>query len=309
MRATVALLVALLALTAAAALAATRSAPRVVARIATGQAPCSEAGGFGAVWVGNYGSSDVARIDPKTNRVTRRIPVGTSPCGIGIGAGAVWVDGWGTGYVERIDPRKLKVTKRVRVAAGNTLWDVTFGGGAVWGTDYTGGVVIRVDPRTMRVVKRIKVGGSAVEPALRRRFALGRLADRHVDLPDRPGHERGDDDRRRPPEPRLAGGLDQRRLGREPARQLGVSDRSRHEHGRGHGHGRPASGATRRSLRAGLVFVPLKGENKVAWIDPATNTLGGKLPSGPGPFPAAEAFGDIWVPDNLGTQVVRIRPS
>ena len=59
----------------------------------------------------------------------------------------------------------------------------------------------------------------------------------------------------------------------------------------------------------GFVFVPLKGENKVAWIDPATNTVGGKPPGGPGPFPAAEAFGDIWVPDNLGTQVVRIRPS
>ena len=79
MRLTVALLAALLAFMTAAALAATRGAPRVVAKIATGQAPCSEAGGYGAVWVGNYGSSDVARIDPKTNRVTKRIPVGTSP--------------------------------------------------------------------------------------------------------------------------------------------------------------------------------------------------------------------------------------
>jgi streptogramin lyase len=93
----------------------------------------------------------VARIDPKTNRVTKRIPVDVSPCGIGIGAGAVWVDGYGTGYVERIDPRRLKVTGRVRVALGNTLWDVTFGAGSVWGTDYTGGVVIRIDPRTLRV--------------------------------------------------------------------------------------------------------------------------------------------------------------
>ncbi|HEX3453620.1 MAG TPA: hypothetical protein VHS03_03275 [Gaiellaceae bacterium] len=58
----------------------------------------------------------------------------------------------------------------------------------------------------------------------------------------------------------------------------------------------------------GVVFVPLKGENKVAWIDPTTNTLGGKIAVGRGPFPAAEAFGDIWVPSSLGTQVVRIRP-
>ena len=46
----------------------------------------------------------------------------------------------------------------------------------------------------------------------------------------------------------------------------------------------------------------------MAWIDPATNTVGGKIMVGPGPFPAAEAFGDIWVPASFGTQVFRIRP-
>jgi len=59
----------------------------------------------------------------------------------------------------------------------------------------------------------------------------------------------------------------------------------------------------------GTVFVPLKGDGKVAWIDPATNTLGGKITVGPGPFPAAEAFGDIWVPASFGTRVFRIRPT
>ena len=59
----------------------------------------------------------------------------------------------------------------------------------------------------------------------------------------------------------------------------------------------------------GHVFVPLKGENKLVEIDPATNTIIGKTAVGPGPFPAAEAFGDIWVPSYKGTQVYRIRPS
>ena len=35
----------------------------------------------------------------------------------------------------------------------------------------------------------------------------------------------------------------------------------------------------------------------------------GKIAVGPGPFPAAEAFGDIWVPSYKGTQVYRVHPS
>ena len=45
---------------------------QVVAKIDTGAGPCSEAGGFGSVWVGVGGAGSLARIDPATNAVTAR---------------------------------------------------------------------------------------------------------------------------------------------------------------------------------------------------------------------------------------------
>ena len=77
----------------------------VVARIVTGQGPCSEVGGLGSVWVGNVGEATVARIDPATNRLTGKVQVGAQPCDVAIGADSVWVDGYGTGNVERIATR------------------------------------------------------------------------------------------------------------------------------------------------------------------------------------------------------------
>ena len=52
---------------------------RVVARITTGQAPCSENGGLGYLWASNFRDGTVVRIDPATNRVTARIKVGPRP--------------------------------------------------------------------------------------------------------------------------------------------------------------------------------------------------------------------------------------
>ncbi len=63
--------------------------PQVVARISTGSMPCSEAAGFGALWVDNYGSGTLARVDPAHNDVTEKIRVGAGPCGVAIGAGSV----------------------------------------------------------------------------------------------------------------------------------------------------------------------------------------------------------------------------
>jgi YVTN family beta-propeller protein len=46
----------------------------------------------------------------------------------------------------------------------------------------------------------------------------------------------------------------------------------------------------------GAVFVPNVGANTVSRIDPATNRVIGTIAVGLMPFPAANAFGDIWVP-------------
>ena len=162
---------------------ATRAAPvTVVAKIKTGQRPCLAAPVRAGVWVSNYGSSTLVRINPATNRVVgRRIRVGFQPCGLAYGAGSVWVDGYGTGRVERVDIRRARVTKRIRV--GLQPWDVQFIEGSVWVTNSLDGSVSRIDPRRNRVVRTIRTGGSPAN-ITRVRRRLDRLDDGHADLSD-----------------------------------------------------------------------------------------------------------------------------
>jgi YVTN family beta-propeller protein len=50
----------------------------------------------------------------------------------------------------------------------------------------------------------------------------------------------------------------------------------------------------------GTIFVPNVGSNTVSRIDPATNTVIETISVGSRPFPAASAFGDVWVPSSGG---------
>jgi YVTN family beta-propeller protein len=56
----------------------------------------------------------------------------------------------------------------------------------------------------------------------------------------------------------------------------------------------------------GTVFVPNVGSDTVSRIDPATNSVIETIPVGSKPFPAAFAFGDIWVPSSGGTELYRL---
>ena len=126
---------------------------RVVARVTTGQAPCSENGGLGYLWASNFRDGTVVRIDPATNRVTARVKVGPRPCGVAAGADALWVDGYGTDNVERVDPQTQQVV--ARIAVGPSLWDVEYGADA---TSEFNGTVARIDPATNAITATIKVG-------------------------------------------------------------------------------------------------------------------------------------------------------
>src|SRR3954454_13789836 len=154
--------VALIAATAA--VGATGTA-QVVARIPTESQPCSEAGGFGALWVGNYGSGTVARIDPAQNTVTGKVHVGSGPCGVAIGAGSVWVDGYTSASVIRVNPKRMKVVKRIKLP--DQIWDVAFGAGSVWATETQLGYVVRINPRTNRVRHRFHIPGHSLLGNLR----------------------------------------------------------------------------------------------------------------------------------------------
>lgn len=272
--------------------------------------PCAEVGAFGSLWVANYGSATLSRVDPATNKVTGTVKVGAGPCGLAAGPGAIWVDGYGTDTVERVDPRTLKRTRSI--PAGPGVWDVAFDGRYVWADDNSNGTVVKIDPRRNAVVRRFHTGGSPTGLAvaagslwvgsngpLDRHFFRISIATGHI-TPVAPHCTRpayfavsktgdvwltcvGDG---------ISKGLALRldpATNRVVARvRVGVN---------------PGDGAIDAQ---GRVWIPNKKDGTVSRIDPATNRVVETVKVGGAPFVLNEAFGDIWAPDNLGATVARL---
>ena len=93
----------------------------VVATIPVGTTPSVVAVGEGAVWVVNFNSNSVSRIDPLKNRVAATIAVGHGPDGIAVGEGAVWVANEEGATIFRIDPGTNAVVAKIRVRRGAEL--------------------------------------------------------------------------------------------------------------------------------------------------------------------------------------------
>lgn len=286
------------------------AAPTTVTPVTVGVQPCAEIGAFGSVWVANYGSATLSRVDPATNKVTGTVKVGSEPCGLAAGAGSVWVDGYGTDTVERVDPQTLKRSRAI--PAGPAVWDVAFDGRYVWADDNANGAIVKIAPGRNAVVRRFHTGdhpaglalaagslwvGSngpldrrffrislatgritriapgCVRPAY---FAVSKTSDVWVTCVGN-GITRG-----------LALRIDPR-TNRVLARvRVGIS---------------PGDGAIDTQ---GRVWIPNKGEGTVSRIDPATNRVVETVKVGGAPFVLNEAFGDIWAPDNTGTTVARL---
>ena len=281
-----------------------------VTPVKVGIQPCAEIGAFGSVWVANYGSATLSRVDPSTNRVTGTVKVGAGPCGLAAGAGSIWVDGYGTDTVERVNPHTLKRTRAI--PAGPAVWDVAFDGRYVWADDNTNGTVVKIDPRRNVVVRRFHIGGNPTGLAI----AAGSLWVGSNGLLDRtffrisiatgritrisPGCTRpayfavakagavwvtcvGDT---------ISNGLALRfdpRTNRVVARvRVGVN---------------PGDGAIDTH---GRIWIPNKADGTVSRIDPATNRVVETVKVGGAPFVTNEAFGDVWAPDNTGTTVARL---
>jgi YVTN family beta-propeller protein len=164
----------LIAVVVGAASAATALKPaRIVARIATGQTPCSENGGLGALWVSNFRDATIARIDPTTNRVTGRIKVGPQPCGVVVGAGALWVGSHAGKSIYRVDP---STNKARAVPVGLLSPDsIAVSDAAIWVTSSADRVAVRLNPKALRVVARVTVG---LARATRRLPATGACSSR-----------------------------------------------------------------------------------------------------------------------------------
>jgi YVTN family beta-propeller protein len=286
------------------------AAPRVVAKIPVGGVgPCGSVAAFGRIWVANYATSVIVRVDPKRNRLKGRpVRVGSLPCGINAGAGAIWIDGYGTNSIERLDPKTLKV-KHIRV--GGAPFDVAFGEGSVWSSNYSDGTVSRIDARTGKVVATIETGGKptglsvtpgAVWVGSQEGFPAGPGDIYRIDTATNAvstvhvGH----------PTPGWFAAT---------STDLWISNQSDNTVSR-------LDLATQKVVATipvganpvdggvapdGSIWIPMKNGGTIWRIDPATNTVTAKLKVGRQPFVASPGFGDMWVGSFGGTDIRRIR--
>ena len=106
----------------------------------------------GSVWVTNSLSSDVSRIDRRTNEVVATIGVESSPHAHAFAAGSVWV-GTESGRLTRIDPATNQATAVPGVDFDSI--DMAVDGNDVWVADGTHGTVVRFDAAAASVTATI----------------------------------------------------------------------------------------------------------------------------------------------------------
>ena len=209
---------------------------RIVARIVTGNGPCSENAGFGSLWVSNIRDNTVARVDPATNKVVGKVKVGLGPCGVVVRRrrdvgrrlqrrrGRARRPGHDAGRREDPDrPTALGHRLRRRVGVGD---------------EHAEGHR-RADRPCDEQGDRTDQGRQlAAAGPLRRRRDLGRQRQGQEHLADRPGDEQGEGDPDRPDRPRLARRLRQGGLGRCQLRRPRRPARPAHAEDRRPGQGR-----------------------------------------------------------------------
>src|SRR3954447_10509793 len=88
-----------------------------IAQFTPGIQPFGAVPAKGALWVNLYGSGQVAKIDPATNKVLARVRVGPQPISLAYGASSLWVGNGGSTTVSRINPTTRKVVKTIKVGA------------------------------------------------------------------------------------------------------------------------------------------------------------------------------------------------
>jgi streptogramin lyase len=290
-------LIALLAATTAVA------SPAVVAKIPTSYSasPCAAAAGGRYVWVSDYGSPYLQKIDPRTNKIVGKTMIGFGSCGLAFGAGSMWIEDTSSSTISRVSTTTGKRVKAI--AVGATPYDATFAYGSAWTTTHGQGDLERIDPARNKVVARWKIDQAiGVVAAFGSVWAAGTEGVLRVD----------------PTTSKLlatvpvAGGAGwtaassdavwvttQTGIARiDPATNTVVANIAI--------PGAPALGDP--DTVAGKVWVPEIQRNAIAVVDPATNAIVQTVKSGTGPFVVTQIDGEAWVPSWKGHDIWRFKP-
>jgi glutamine cyclotransferase len=121
------------------------------------------AGNAAGLWVTDWDTSLLLRLDPRTLKSIAEIHVGAQPKGILPADGAVWIANTHGGTVSRVDPGRNRVVATVTVGpTGNSgpNW-LTQGFGSIWVDVPNAGYVVRIDPATNTVLASIPVPSPA----------------------------------------------------------------------------------------------------------------------------------------------------
>ena len=291
----------LIALIAAATSAA--AAPAVVAKIplSVATAPCAAAAGGRFVWVSEYGSPYLVKINPKTNKVVGKTKIGSGSCGLGYGAGSLWIEDTSSSTISRVSVTTGKRLKAIPV--GSTPYDATFAYGAAWTTSYGLGELERIDPARNRIAGRWQLGqATGVVGAFGSVWAAGSDGVIRVD----PGSNK------LLTTIAVAGGAGWTAASADAVWVTTPTGLARID---------PLTNTVTTAIPlpgapylgdpdvvGGLVWVPQIRKNTIAVVDPATNTVARTVKAGTGPFVVTQIAGEAWVPSWKGHDIWRIKP-
>jgi YVTN family beta-propeller protein len=238
---------------------------RVVANVQVGGEPYGLAAGGGSIWVGNNGSNSVTRIDIATENVVARFPVGDRPIGIAYDDSDNTV--WVANFGDSVVTHIDAATNTVRAIAGvpGEHEDVALGFGSVW-IPSEEGWISRVNPATLGVTAKILV---AADPD----FAL------------------------------IAAGS----VWTTAYRGSAISRID------------PATNAVATTLRVrqGVQGIAFDGasfwaanydDSRLVKLDPATGRTRASWPTDGGPRDVLTAFGSVWVANSRASTVLRLTP-
>ena len=111
------------------------------------------------VWVTDWDTKMLYRIDPTTSKVAATIPAGLAPKGVLATGSAVWVADTHDGKVFRIDPATNKIIATITVGPkGNSgpNW-LGSGFGSIWASVPNASAIVRIDSKTNAIQATIKI--------------------------------------------------------------------------------------------------------------------------------------------------------
>ena len=286
-----------------AAAASVAAAPAVVAKIPVSgaAAPCAAAAGGRFVWVSEYGSPYVIKINPKTNKVLMKTQIGFGSCGLAYGAGSMWIEDTNSSTISRVSVRTGKRLKAIPV--GVLPYDATFAYGSAWTTSHGKGELERIDPARNRISGRWKLDqATGVVGAFGSMWAAGSDGVIRVDptsskpaatipIDGGAGWTAASEDAVWVTTPKGLARIDPQTnavtatIPLPGAAALGDPD-----------------------VVDGMVWVPQIRRNSIAVIDPQTNTVARTVKAGVGPFVVTQIGGQAWVPSWKGHDIWRIKP-